>query len=154
MGQQMIPQLQQEYGQLTSDPGAIYNQMVSGYTQSPGYQYQYGQSQKAANQASAAGGMAGTPASQTSAAQAAENVSSGDFNNYMSSLMGLYGQGLSGQQGLETQGYGAAGQITQGLTSYEESQAQMAAAQAQSQQNKGAGFLGTVGALAGFIPGI
>lgn len=106
-GSQALGNVQGQYGQLTSDPGAMYNQFASGYQASPGYQYKLQQALGAGSNAAAAGGMLGTPEHQEKNMNIAQGITSQDFEEYMKHIMGLYGKGLEGQQGLETQGYQA-----------------------------------------------
>lgn len=103
-GRQALPTLQQQYGQLISDPNALYNKFASGYKESPGYKWRQQQGQGAALNAAAAGGMAGTPQHQQQAAEISEHIADQDFMNYLQSIMGLYGQGLGGLSGLSKEG--------------------------------------------------
>ena len=151
MGQDMLPQLQQLFGGLSTDPQGLYNKIAGGYTQSPGYQNQLHQALTAANNAASAGGMAGTPLAQQNAAQSAQNVSSEDFNNYMRSVLGLQGQGLSGLSNLENIGFQGSQGMAKEMTSYDLAQAMMNASGAQNQKDQFGKLGGAVGSLAGFI---
>jgi len=59
-----LPGLQQQLSELTSNPGALYGRLGAGYQQSPAYEFEKQQALQGANQAAAAGGMAGSPQSQ------------------------------------------------------------------------------------------
>jgi len=150
-GQDALSTLTSQYNQLLSDPSQIYNQMAAGYTQSPGYQWNYDQAMKAATDAAAAGGMSGTPAAQQQAATMASGVASQDFNPYMQSMLGLYGQGLSGEQGLNQMGFKSSEELANSLANNLMTEGSLAF-QGQSQQNKAlmdalSGILGGATAL-------
>src|ERR1700685_1979054 len=99
--------LESEYGQLTGNPGDLYSKLGEGYKQSPGYQFKLQQALMAGNNAAAAGGLAGSGQHQQINEQTANDIASGDFNDYMKNIMGLYNTGIKGQEGLNEQGYNA-----------------------------------------------
>ena len=103
-GQRTLPGLESQFGQLMNDPNAMFNKFAAGYQHSPGYENMQRQGQNAALNASAAGGMAGTPQHQQQAAQISEDIANQDFYNYLSKVMGLYGMGLEGGMGLNKMG--------------------------------------------------
>lgn len=149
-GQGAMGSLQGQYGQLMNDPNAMFNKFAGGYKQSPGYQWQLNQGMNAANNAAAAGGMAGSPQHQQQAAGMAEGLANQDFYNYMSQVMGLYGTGLQGEQGINQMGFNAAGDMAGGLGSNYMNQGNMAfAGQAAQNQSRG-NILGDLGSLAAF----
>jgi len=96
-----------EYGRMTDNPQDVYDQMGKGYKESPGYQTRLQAGLQAAQNASAAGGMLGTPQYQQQSAQIANDMSSKDYEDYMNHMMDIYGQGVQGQQGTANQGYDA-----------------------------------------------
>ncbi len=104
-GQDASKTLQNQYGQMINDPNAIYNKISSGYTQSPGYQFKLSQALMAGDNAAAAGGMAGSPMHQQQNMQLASDISSQDFNNWLSQVLGVYGQGIAGEEGFNKMGY-------------------------------------------------
>jgi len=106
-GQSALKQLQEQYGSLLSDPNAMYSKFAEGYKESPGYQFKLKNALQAGQNASAAGGMLGTPMDVQQQSQIGNDISSEDFNNYISQIAGLYGKGLEGTQGLNSQGYDA-----------------------------------------------
>lgn len=115
----VLDPLKQRYSSLDTNPGDEYNKMASGYQKSPGYDFALKEALGAANNATAAGGMVGTPLSQETNANIAGGLASRDFENYLNHIMDLHGQGLVGSQQiaqmlselLETQGqYAYAGQ--------------------------------------------
>lgn len=106
-GQQSNQILQGQYGQLTSDPGALYSKFGQGYKESPGYQFKLSQALQSGNNAAAAGGMAGSPSHQQNNMQLGNDIASQDYNDYMKQILGLYGLGLEGEKGLGEQGFKA-----------------------------------------------
>lgn len=107
-----------EYDKLISDPNAIISGLGAGYRESPGYQWRRDQGLNAITNAQAAGGMAGTPQHQQYAGELAGNLADQDYQNYLSSVLGLYGTGLQGHQGLTELGAGAGGSLATGLANY------------------------------------
>lgn len=138
-----LPKLQHQYGQLTQDPGALEAQLGSGYKASPGYGYNVSQATSAANQAAAAGGMAGSPQEQQQLAQTITGMSSQDYQEYMQRILGMYGMGLQGEQGLAQTGMRAGEDTSDALLS----QAQMQYASQQAQNQKQGGGMGALGGL-------
>ena len=106
-GKGALGKLQGEYGKMINNTGDLYNQLGSGYKESPGYQFRLQQAMNAGNNASAAGGMAGSSQHEQQNMQVAGDMADADFEKYMNHVMGLYGQGIEGEKGLNTQGYDA-----------------------------------------------
>lgn len=95
------------YNQMSSDPTAFLNQLMSGYTPSQGYQFQADQAQKAASNAAAAGGYRGTSFDQMQQAELANALASQDMYKWLEQVLGVQGVGLGGQQHLADQGFQA-----------------------------------------------
>lgn len=106
-GNRALPMLEDQYTGLINNPADLYNRLGEGYTQSPGYGYAMKQGRNAIDQAAAAGGMLGSPDHQRQAGQMAIDLSNADFQNYLNSVLGLYGTGLQGEEGINTRGYEA-----------------------------------------------
>jgi hypothetical protein len=104
-GKGAMSDLQNQYKNLLS--GDVQNKLGENYKQSPGYQFALEQALAGANNAAATGGMLGIPAHQQQNMQIAEGLASQDYNNYLQNQMGLYGQGLQGNQQLNQMGYNA-----------------------------------------------
>jgi hypothetical protein len=104
-GQGALNTLQGQYGDLLN--GNKQNQLGENFKESPGYQYQLKQALQGGNNAAAAGGMLGTPQHTEQNQALATDLASQDYNNYIKNQMGLYGQGLSGEEGLNKQGFDA-----------------------------------------------
>ncbi len=174
-GQQALPQLQQQYGnllgegaglqnqynQLMNDPTSVMNKIGAGFQQSPGYQWQVNQSLGAANRAAAAGGMVGSPAEQQQIAGTVNQLANQDYYNYLNHGMSmyntglqgatnLYGMGLQGEQDLAHMGLSATNSLTDDLMSQYLSQASDAYAGGGKPQGGGMGgiFSGALGGAA------
>lgn len=94
------------------DPSGFINHLMGGYQESPYAHYQQEQAMRAAqNQGSASGLTGSTPLTQF-AQQNAQNISSGDMNQWLQNVLGInsqYGAGLNNQIGY---GQHAADQLT------------------------------------------
>lgn len=124
-GQGALPSLQQQYGNLLGNPGNVLNQIGQGYQKSPGYDFELKQALGAAGRAAAAGGLAGSPSHEFQNMEIAQGLANKDYNNWLSNALGLYGQGLAGQQGLYQTGYGASTGLGESLAQNELSKALM-----------------------------
>lgn len=146
-GQQAMGQLQGQYGQLISNPGQFMNQMGQSFQQSPGYQFQVGQATNAANRASAAGGMLGSPAEQSQLAGTVNGLANQDYYNWLNHAQNLYGMGLQGLQGINQMGYNASDSLANLLSQNLQNEGNFAYAGAanQNQYNQGqAGNMSTM----------
>jgi len=105
------------------------------------------------------GGMLGTGAHQYNAVNMTNNLANQDYYNYMDRTIGLYNQGLAGQQDINHMGYGASDQLAQSLGANLMNQGNMAYAGVQNQNqanadryNRDMGMLGgAAGAVSGFF---
>lgn len=151
-GQQALPQLQQQYGQLINNPGSVMNGIGSDFHQSPGYQFQTSQAEGAANRAAAAGGMLGSPMQQQNIAGTINGMANQDYYNYLNHGMNLYGMGLQGLGQQAQMGYGASSNLGEDMTTALMSQGQLAYS-GQANQNQGRfGMLGSaMGAAGGLL---
>ncbi len=150
-GLQGLQDVMSQYTGLTKDPTAVMNKIGSQYTASPGYQWNLGQGLKAANQASAAGGMAGSPAEQAEMAKYAQGLASQDYGDYMNRALGLYGTGLQGMGGtsqFQSQlGYGASNELANTLANVLGSQAKLKYAGQVAQNQSNGGLFGGLGSM-------
>ena len=110
-GNRQLPNLESQYGQLTNDPGGFLNKVGQNYQQSPGFDFAMKQALQGAGHAAAAGGMAGSPQHEQQNMQLASDIASQDYDRWMREALGLYGEGLGGQQNL----YGLGAQAGMGL---------------------------------------
>lgn len=106
-GQNALGQLMGQYGSLTGNTGDVYNKLAGGYQQSPGYQSALQEAMRGVGNQAAAGGMAGSPAAQVSAAEYSGKLAQQDFGDYMNRMMGLYNTGLQGLSGINQMGFNA-----------------------------------------------
>lgn len=153
MGQRTMGTLENEYNQLINDPASIQRMLGEGYTQSPGYQYAYEQEMNALNQSLAAGGMLGTPTAQNQSMEAAQGIASQDYWQYYGANSDLYNTGLSGTSHLFDTGFNATNQLAGGLSNVYGSQANLAYAGNQSQDEMLASLLGAGIGAAGYAFG-
>jgi hypothetical protein len=142
-GQDALPNLQKQYDMLTNNPGAMMNQMGQNFQQSPGYNFQLNQGMNAINHAAAAGGTLGTPMEQQNAANMAGGFANQDYYNWLNHSMNMYGAGLQGQQGMAQMGLQAGDDMSNALMS----QANLAYAGAQNQNQHSAGLMSALGSI-------
>lgn len=135
-----------ELQRIMSDPSGRMNEFGADYQQSPGYQFQVDEATKRANQSAAAGGYVGSPAAQAELANTINGLASQDYYKYLDNVLGLYGQGLSGAQGLAGIGSNAASQMAQNEYNKAIAQAQLAYA---GQANQNQAFGGGIGNIIG-----
>ena len=141
-GNAVYPQLQGQYDQLLNDPGGLLNKLGQGYQESPGYQFQLNQELNAGNRAAAAKGMLGSPMQQQQAQQTGSQLANQDFNNYLSHVLGLYGQGLTGKQNIYNMGFGASNNLGENLSNALMSQGNLAYSTAANQNQSNQQLLG------------
>ena len=114
-GQTAGGKLSGQYDQMTQNPGGLLSQISSGYKQSPGYQFKLDQALGAGQNASASGGMLGTPQDQQQQMGIANDIASKDYEDYLNHVLGLYGLGQQGQQKMQEQGFGASTRFGENL---------------------------------------
>ncbi|HEX4044224.1 MAG TPA: hypothetical protein VHZ76_00980, partial [Gammaproteobacteria bacterium] len=90
--------LQNATSNMINNPTGLFNQWGSTYQSSPGYNWQVGQAGEAANNAAAAGGMAGSQAEQQNIAGTVNQLANQDYWQYINNAQNLYGQGYQGLQ--------------------------------------------------------
>jgi len=139
-GKEVLPSLQNQYGQLVNDPSSKMKQFGAGFQEDPGYQWNLGEALRGSNQAAAAGGMAGSPMAQQQSGQIASNMANNTYQQYLQNTMGLYGQGLQGQQSLYDTSFKGAKGLSEDLAQALMSQAKMAY-EGQASDNQGLGGL-------------
>lgn len=153
-GNQALPGLQAQYGQMMNDPNGIISRLGAGYHQSPGYQFKLGQGESAINNAQAAGGMLGTPQHQQMAGDLAEKLSNEDFQNYLNSVLGVYQGGIQGNQGLYNSGLASSSELANALAMTMMNQGNLAYSGVQGQNNMTGGIINDIfGLYKGFNAG-
>lgn len=143
-GSHALNTLNQQYQTLLNNPAALQSLAGQGFTESPGYQYNYNKGMNAANSAAATGGMLGTPMHQQAAAGISENLANQEFGDYLHTNLGLYGQGLSGEQGMNQMGYQASSSLADALGANLMNQGGMAYAGQANQNQANADFWKTL----------
>lgn len=148
-GKGAIGSLQDQYSSLLGGPGQKLNEIGQSYQQSPGFKFALDQALGGAGRAAAAGGMAGSPQHEQQNMGLATNLANQDYYNWLGQATGLYGQGLSGQQGLAQMG-------SQAGTNMANLIAQQLATQAQqsyeNQAAKNQGYSNVFGNILGSLP--
>lgn len=134
-GQQVDPTLQGQYTSMASNPSDFLKNISQGYQQSPGYQFRLNQALGGANNAAAAGGMLGSPAHQQQNEQVAEGLANQDYEGWLNHVMGLFGQGQTGLQGISNRSFGASTGYGENLANSLMNQAGLAY-QGEAEQNK------------------
>lgn len=134
------------YRQMVTDPTGQMAMLGRGYKESPGYGFELGQALRAGGQASAAGGMAGSPMQQQMAQQTATGLAGQDYYKYLQNAMGMYMGGARGY-----------GQLGEDISSAMLSQAQLAQLQqeeeAKSRRQRESDIWGTIGEIGGAAAG-
>jgi hypothetical protein len=152
--------LQGQYNSLMSNPGGVINSIGKSFQASPGYNFQVGQAQNAANNAAAAGGMLGSPEEQQNIAGTVNNLANTDYYNYLGHALGqydtglagaqgMYNKGLSGEEGLNQMGFQGSNNLAEDLASVLQSQASLSYAGQANQNQMQAGQAGAKAALQG-----
>ena len=111
-GRNALPTLQNEYSQLISQPGEKLNQIGQSFQESPGFNFALQRALQGSSHAAAAGGYAGSPQHQEIEQQIGTNLGNQDYYNWLRYAMGLYGNGLQGEQGLANTGYAASSNLS------------------------------------------
>lgn len=152
-GKGALGSLQDQYSSLLGGPGQKLNDIGQNYKQSPGFQFALDQALAGANRSAAAGGMAGSPMAQQQSMQTASDIASQDYNNWMKNALGLYGAGLSGQQGMAQMGQQSSQSMSDLIAQQLAQQAQLnyAGQASQNQSSPWGNILGGIGSLAGLF---
>lgn len=155
-GKSALSNLMPQYQNMMTNPGGMLNQMGQGFHQSPGFQFALNQALRGANQASAAGGMAGSPQAMQQNMGIATQLGNQDYYNWLNQARGMFGAGLQGEQGLANMGMQASTGLGQNISDILNNMANMQyAGQQQQNQNQGAGMgglFGGIGTIASMIP--
>lgn len=150
-GRSALTSNQQQYGSLINNPGGTLNQIGQGYQQSPGYQFALQQALQAGNNASGAGGMAGSPQHQQQNMELATNLANQDYHKYLSDALGLYKMGSEGMHDIANTGYNASSTLAGNLGSNLMNQGNLAFSGAANQNQLLGSLLGM--GLGSFMPG-
>lgn len=155
-GTNALPHLQEHYNSILGNPGGKLNEIGQNYQQSPGLHFAIQQALQGAGHAAAAGGMAGSPEHEQQNMALATNLGNQDYNNWLGQATGLYGQGLSGEQGLAGMGQQAGNNISDMIAQALASQAGYGYAGQAAKNQQQSGLMSNIGkgigALSAFTP--
>lgn len=156
-GKNVLPQLQGQFGELLNNPGGKMNQIGTSFHESPGFKFALQQALQGGNHAAAAGGMAGSPEHEQHNMQLASDIGNQEYNNWLQRALGLYGEGLQGEQGMTSMGQQSGQNIADMIAQTLAQQGNLAfQGQRQQNQNKndlwGNIFKGAGAALGAFNP--
>lgn len=101
------PQLQQQYGQMASNPVQNLEDIRSQYKQTPGHKRALYDAMMAADNAAASGGMIGTPMHQEQMMETAAAINNPYERQWTQDVLDQQRFGLQGQQGLFDTSMGA-----------------------------------------------
>jgi hypothetical protein len=145
-----------QYNQATFNPQGMYEHLAEGYEQSPGFKQQLQQALQGANQAAAAGGMAGSPMSQQWGADIAQQMTSRDFENFMNRKQNIWQTGLGGLGDQSKMGFLGSQGLGENLANVLGSKANLAfqgdAGRNTWQSGQNAGNTAMMGSIAQFLP--
>lgn len=152
-GKNALPTLEEQYQQLLNGPGGKLNTIGKDYQQSPGFQFALQQALQGGNQAAAAGGMAGSPMHEQANMATATGLANQDYNQWLEKALGLYGRGLTGEEGTANRGLNAstsqADQVAQALAAQAKLKYE---GQAQQNQRQGSGIGDFISGAAKVLP--
>lgn len=134
-GQQAGNALNEKFMSMMSDPQGFLAQLQSGYKPSDAYKFKSDELQKGMGAAAAQGGVAGTPYHQMELGKQADQLLSGDMQQYLQNALGIQNTGLTGQQDIYNKGFQASGSLADMLGGNLNQQGSLGF-QGQSQQNK------------------
>lgn len=97
----------QKWLQGMQDPTKFMNNMMGQYQESPWAKFQQQQGMRAANNMGSASGLSGSSPLMQQAQQNAQNISSGDMNNWLQNVLGVNTQYGAGEQNLMNMGQNA-----------------------------------------------
>lgn len=92
-----------QYSQINQSPTDYYNNIMSGYSESPDAKYQQEQSNKASSFGASASGMTGSGAFYKGLQQNANDIAMNDRNNYYNNVMGANNAQMGALQNYQNQ---------------------------------------------------
>lgn len=97
----------QQYALMASNPSGYYDSLYAGYDQSPTYNYQSDQMQKAYDNSASAGGYSGTEYDYQQQMAGQNSLQQEDWERYLQDVLGIQGTGLQGNQQMYNTGFKA-----------------------------------------------
>lgn len=134
-GNEAYGQMMPQYQTMTEDPTGYFNDLMSSYEPTKGYQFKSDSMSRALANEAAAGGYRGGEYHDRQKAELIKGLLGEDMNNYLNYVLGIQNTGLGGLGQIAQQGYGATGNLTDALGSTLGAQAGLAY-QGQQQKNQ------------------
>ena len=153
-GNQAANVLTPQFNQMTQDPAAFLEGIMKNYTPSKSYQLRLGESEKAAGNTAAAGGMRGSLNDITNESRIADSLLGEDMQQWLQNVLGIQKEGTGGLSHQFDTGFDATKGLTGDLSNVLGTQAGLAF-QGQANQNQGrndllSGLVKAFGGIAGF----
>jgi hypothetical protein len=148
-GQSALMQLLKLYGLSPTGQGQVGPGDMSGFQQTPDYQFRFNEGMRGLDAGAAARGALDSGAARKAAINYAGNLASGEFNNYANRLAGLAGVGQSSATSIGGFGQNAANQISGIQTGFGDNLASSYLAKGQNSANQIANYAGYGSQLAG-----
>lgn len=140
-GNQAYGALNEQFMSMLKDPAAFREKLMSGYEPSQSYKNQQEEVMKQIQGNAAAGGVAGSDFSNKQIGEMTNKLLGADKENYLNSLLGIQGTGLTGESGFQNQGYGASQSLADLLGGALNQQGGLAFNQAQNRKQQNDQFL-------------
>jgi hypothetical protein len=130
-----------------SDPSGFMNKLMGQYQQSPYAQFQQKQNVRTAQNMGSASGLSGSTPLTQFAQQNAQNISSGDMQNWLGNVLGVNNQAMGGYNNLINGGQGAANSLSQLYGNGADNMGQFAFGQGAGQNQDMNNIFGGIGKL-------
>jgi hypothetical protein len=134
-GQSQYGNLNQQYGEMGSDPAAFLEKLMGSYQPSQAFQMKNKNALQAAGNTAAAGGYRGTGNDMNNEGAISNTLMNEDMQQWLSNVLGIQGTGLQGEQGLYNTGFNASTGLSGDLSNVLGTQASLGF-QGQSQKNQ------------------
>ena len=157
-GNEAYGALNPQFTQMGSDPAAYLEKIMGNYEPSKAYQLARDETQRAAGNSAAAGGMRGSINDITNQARLTDSLLGNDMQQWLNNVLGLQKTGMEGDGNFYNKGFEATQGLTGDLSNVLGTQAGLAF-QGQANQNKSrsdllSGIIKALGGVAGFgLPG-
>jgi hypothetical protein len=147
-----------QFNQMTQDPAAFLEGIMKNYEPSRAYQLSRDETQRAAGNSAAAGGMRGSINDITNQARLTDSLLGADMQQWLQNILGIQKEGTEGLGHEADTGFSASTGLTSDLSNVLGTQAGLAfqgqANQNQSRSDLLSGLIKALGGVAGFaLPG-
>ncbi len=129
------------------DPGQFINNLMGQYQESPYANYLQQQSMNAGQNAASASGLMGSTPLMLQLQQNAGNIASGDYNNWLQSVLGINNNFGQGQQNLMNMGQNSANALSGIAGNAGQNMGQAAYGAANARNQDWGRMIGSVGAM-------